>query len=378
MSDGPRQVPGSAPFTSPGNPGPGRQTRHTPAATPGPRGALPGSVPRSATRADFDAARFALNEITDRTPEPARPIADSDARQLGIPGGTNVELPGVMEATSLSRPAWLQGVSNDASDDDLIAIQSLEDAGYSTASPQSSVASTPVKAGRHSDTSREYDDGFSRHAGAALNDAMIAGRSGSSYAGSAVSDQTGIDEFLAGIDDTDDSWLDAYYDSERRRPLSRHVSDGLLQIPDESLADLQRTAAAIDRAGEIAAAAEEQAGDVPAAEATKDLTEARAAIALQLKQDKGLRKLIESKTVKLDDILDDDGNPDLQKLNRLRDMIRDETSRASDSYVKAATVQRSAPQPIEGYNPTVPGYRSVNGTKYFVWQPARYADSVPT
>ena len=378
MSDGPRQVPGSAPFTSPGNPGPGRQTRRTPTATPGPRGALPGSVPRSATRADFDAARFALNEITDRTPEPARPIADSDARQLGIPGGTNVELPGVMEATSLSRPAWLQGVSNDASNDDLIAIQALEDAGYSTASPQSSVASTPVKAGRHSDTSREYDDGFSRHAGAALNDAMIAGRSGSSYAGSAVSDQTGIDEFLAGIDDTDDSWLDAYYDSERRRPPSRHVSDGLLQIPDESLADLQRTAAAIDRAGEIAAAAEEQAGDVPAAEATKDLTEARAAIALQLKQDKGLRKLIESKTVKLDDILDDDGNPDLQKLNRLRDMIRDETSRASDSYVKAATVQRSAPQPIEGYNPTVPGYRSVNGTKYFVWQPARYADSVPT
>ena len=97
-----------------------------------------------------------------------------------------------------------------------------------------------------------------------------------------------------------------------------------------------------------------------------------------MKQDKGLRKLIESKTVKLDDILDDDGNPDLQKLNRLRDMIRDETSRASDSYVKAATVQRSAPQPIEGYNPTVPGYRSVNGTKYFVWQPARYADSVPS
>ena len=62
---------------------------------------------------------------------------------------------------------------------------------------------------------------------------------------------------------------------------------------------------------------------MPAAEATKDLTEARAAIALQLKQDKGLRKLIESKTVKLDDILDDDGNPDLQKLNRLRDMIRE-------------------------------------------------------
>ena len=284
----------------------------------------------------------------------------------------------------LSKSAWAQGVANDASDDELIALQSLEEAGYSTASALSSVASTPAKAGRHGDTSREYDDGFSRHAGAALNDAVIAGRfddddTSSVLTGFTLTDHSDLfADFLDGIDDTDDSWLGAYYDSERRRPPSRHVSDGLLQIPDESLADLQRTAAAIDRAGEIAAAAEEQGRGVPAAEATKDLTEARAAIALQLKQDKGLRKLIESKTVKLDDILDDDGNPDLQKLNRLRDMIRDETSRASDSYVKAATVQRSAPQPIEGYNPTVPGYRSVNGTKYFVWQPARYADSVPT
>ena len=305
MSDGPRQVPGSAPFTSPGNPGPGRHTRRTPAATPGPRGALPGSVPRGATRTDFDAARFALNEITDRTPEPARPIADSDARQLGIPEGTDVEPPGIL--VDLSKSAWAQGVANDASREELLAIQLLEDAGYSTASSLSSVASTPAKAGRHGDTSREYDDGFSRHAGAALNDATIAGRSGSSYAGSAVSDQTGIDEFLAGIDDTDDSWLDAYYDTERRQ-----LGDGTLKIPDESLADLQRTAQTIDRAGQIAAAAEEQAGDVPAAEATKDLTEARAAIALQLKQDKGLQKLIESKTVKLDDILDDDGQPDLR------------------------------------------------------------------
>ena len=41
-----------------------------------------------------------------------------------------------------------------------------------------------------------------------------------------------------------------------------------------------------------------------------------------MKQDKGLQKLIESKAIKLDDILDDDGDPDLQKLNRLRDMIR--------------------------------------------------------
>jgi hypothetical protein len=376
MSDGPpRQVPGSAPFTSPGNPGPGRQTRRTPTATPGPRGALPGSVPRGATRTDLDAARLALNEITDRVPEPARPIADSDARQLGIPEGTDVEPPGAL--VDLSRSAWVQGVVNDASDDELLAIGALDDAGYSfnsTASSLSSVASTPAKAGRHGDTSREYDDGFSRHAGAALNDAVIAGRFDDDDTSSTLTDQSDLfADFLGGIDDTDDTWLDAYYDSERRQ-----LAGGKPHIPDESLADLQRTAQTIDRAVQIDAAAREQAGDVPAAESTKDLTEARAAIALQLKQDKGLRKLIESKTVKLDDILDDNGQPDLQKLNRLRDMIRDETSRASESYVKAATVQRSAPQPIEGYNPTVPGYRRVNGTKYFVWQPARYADSVPS
>ena len=164
MSDGPRQVPGSAPFTSPGNPGPGRQTRRTPTATPGPRGALPGSVPRGATRTDFDAARFALNEITDRTPEPARPIADSDARQLGIPEGTDVEPLGVLESTS----AWVQGVIDDASREELLAIQLLEDAGYSTASSlPPSAASTPIKAGRHGDTSREYDSGLSRYARAA-------------------------------------------------------------------------------------------------------------------------------------------------------------------------------------------------------------------
>ena len=200
------------------------------------------------------------------------------------------------------------------------------------------------------------------------------GTTGLGVPGSTLTDQSDLfADFLDGIDDTDDSWLDAYYDAERRQ-----LGDGTLKIPDESLADLQRTAQTIDRAGQIAAAAREQTDDVPAADAQKDLTEARAAIALQLKQDKGLQKLIESKTVKLDDILDDDGQPDQQKLNRLRDMIRDETSRASESYVKAATVQRATPQPIQGYNPTVPGYRSVNGTKYFVWQPARYADSVPS
>jgi len=158
-------TPGSAPFTSPGNPT-RPKTRLTPTATPGPRGALPGSVPRGATRADADAARQALNEITGRTPEPSRPITESDARQLGL----NVSPPSALIDLI---PAWVQGYINEASDDELLAIGALEDAGYSTASSlPSSVASTPVRGGRHGDTSREYDGGLSRHAGAAVNDAV--------------------------------------------------------------------------------------------------------------------------------------------------------------------------------------------------------------
>jgi hypothetical protein len=158
--------------------------------------------------------------------------------ESGIPEGTNVEPPGVLESTSLSRPTWVQGVVNDASDEELLAIGALEDAGYSTASSLSSVASTPAKAGRHGDTSREYDDGLSRHAGAALNDAVIAGRFDDDDTSSTLTDQSDLfADFLDGIDDTDDSWLDAYYDSERRQ-----LASGKPYIPDESLADLQRTA----------------------------------------------------------------------------------------------------------------------------------------
>ena len=74
-------------------------------------------------------------------------------------------------------------------------------------------------------------------------------------------------------------------------------------MPDESLADLQQTADTIDNLDEFATSTLQQIEEKPAAEAAKDLTEARAAISLQLKQDKGLRKLIESKAISLNDIL---------------------------------------------------------------------------
>ena len=187
-------APGSVPFTSPSPPGPGRKSRHTPTATPRPAADVPqprSDVPRS-TPVPLDVFEQTRTSL-------AESIRPSDARQLGI----DVSPPSAL--VDLSRPAWVRSVVDAAlvdNRDELLAIQNLEDAGYSTASSlPSSVASTPAKAGRHGDTSREYDDGFSRHAGAALNDAVIAGRSGSSDASSAVSDQTGIDEFLAGIDD---------------------------------------------------------------------------------------------------------------------------------------------------------------------------------
>ncbi len=59
-------------------------------------------------------------------------ITDSDARQLGIPEGTDgVDLIDLMD---LSRPAWVQrGVDSALVDneDELIAIGALEDTGYS-------------------------------------------------------------------------------------------------------------------------------------------------------------------------------------------------------------------------------------------------------
>ena len=350
-------APGSAPFTSPA--APGRRTARTPTATPRPGDAVPqprADVPQPAVPPweVFVTARSSLSEA----------IRAPDARQLGI----NVSPPSSL--INLQTPGTPSSIGSDS---EFLAIGAL--GGFSTASSfASSVPSTPARAGRHQDTTREYDGGMSRHPGAATNDAVIAGRSDTSDTSSVLTDESSLfAEFLNGIDDTDDSWLDAYYDGERRR-----LADGTLRIPDESLADLQRTAQTIDSLDQLSSSTLQQVKGKPVAVAATDMTDARVAIALSLKQDKGIQKLIESKSISLDDILDDDGQPDLQKLNRLRDTIRDETSRASESYVKAATLNRSAPQPIVGYNPTVPGYRRVDGTNFTVWQPARYADSVPS
>jgi hypothetical protein len=350
-------APGSAPFTSPA--APGRRTASTPTATPRPGDAVPqprADVPQPAATPweVFVTARSSLSEA----------IRAPDARQLGI----NVSPPSSL--INLQTPGTPSSIGSDS---EFLAIGAL--GGFSTASSfASSVPSTPARAGRHQDTTREYDGGMSRHPGAATNDAVIAGRSDASDTSSVLTDESSLfADFLNGIDDTDDSWLDAYYDGERRR-----LADGTLRIPDESLADLQRTAQTIDSLDQLSSSTLQQVKGKPAAVAATDMTDARVAIALSLKQDKGIQKLIESKSISLDDILDDDGQPDLQKLNRLRDTIRDETSRASESYVKAATLNRSAPQPIVGYNPTVPGYRRVDGTNFTVWQPARYADSVPS
>jgi hypothetical protein len=145
-----------------------------------------------------------------------------------------------------------------------------------------------------------------------------------------------------------------------RDAAARGDLDSLLDVDQESLADVAGVAANIGRVL-----------------ATQDPTEMRAKLALMVRQDRGLQKLIENKTIALDDLITD-GAPNLQKLDRLRDLLRDEVSRASESYAKAATVKRAAPQPITGYNPTIPGYRKVQGTKFIIWQPARYADSVPS
>ena len=120
---GRRESAAFTPLETPPPPPTEGQPRPSPTVTPGPRGSLPASVPVGATRSQFDAARGALNDITGRTPEKSRylsrPIAESDARQLGIPEGTDVAPPGVL--MDLSRPAWVQRAVDDASDDDVRA-----------------------------------------------------------------------------------------------------------------------------------------------------------------------------------------------------------------------------------------------------------------
>ena len=366
-------APGSAPFTSPA--APGRRTARTPTATPRPGDAVPqprADVPQPAVPPweVFVTARSSLSEA----------IRAPDARQLGI----NVSPPSSL--INLQTPGTPSSIGSDS---EFLAIGALS--GFSTASSfASSVPSTPARAGRHQDTTREYDGGMSRHPGAATNDAVVANPH-DSWANVTVfpgdespiprrddpapltaDEEAELLELEAWAADTGiqsaaargdlDSLLQRgeVDDQSLRDAAARGDLDSLLDVDQESLADVAGVAANIGRVL-----------------ATQDPTEMRAKLALMVRQDRGLQKLIENKTIALDDLITD-GAPNLQKLDRLRDLLRDEVSRASESYAKAATVKRAAPQPITGYNPTIPGYRKVQGTKFIIWQPARYADSVPS
>ena len=199
-------APGSAPFTSPA--APGRRTARTPTATPRPGDAVPqprADVPQPAVPPweVFVTARSSLSEA----------IRAPDARQLGI----NVSPPSSL--INLQTPGTPSSIGSDS---EFLAIGAL--GGFSTASSfASSVPSTPARAGRHQDTTREYDGGMSRHPGAATNDAVIAGRSDTSDTSSVLvlTDESSLfADFLNGIDDTDDSWLGAC----ARRPGRRRCA----------------------------------------------------------------------------------------------------------------------------------------------------------
>ena len=119
-------APGSAPFTSPSAPGPDRKSRRTPTATPRPAADVP--QPRSDVPRPTPVPLDVFEQTRTSLAETIRP---SDARQLGI----SVSPPSLVK--DLSRPAWVQSVVDAAlvdNRDELLAIQNLEDAGYSTAS----------------------------------------------------------------------------------------------------------------------------------------------------------------------------------------------------------------------------------------------------
>jgi hypothetical protein len=342
-----------------------------------------------------------------------------------------------------SLPSTIGTVSDDDSLSDLTGVP------YGLTLGIRSGQRTPAKAGRHGDTSREYDGGFSRHTGAAVNDAVVANPD--SWANVTVfpelspipqrgdpepptaEEEAELAELEAWAVDTGvqtaaargdlDSFLELgeVDDQSIRDAATRGDLDSLLapgDVDDQSVRDaaargdldsLLQPGAADDIAppprgwfdrlldasradygrllneSEIAPEVSDEsladlvgvASNISRVLATQDPTEMRAKLSLMVRQDKGLQKLLESKALSLDDLITN-GAPDLRKLDRLRDLLRDEVSRASESYVKAATVKRAAPQPITGYNPTIPGYRKVKGTEFIIWEPARYADSVPS
>ena len=143
-------TPGSAPFTSPGNPGPDRQSRRTPTATPGPRGALqgttlPASVPARATRADFNSSdRWSI--LTTKGSPPTRitrPITSARSSPQYRPGSGLQPLPPLPDSSgnvqsSRSHPPTAPGHASGCASGAQLTPQS----GISE-TPQSGISETP-------------------------------------------------------------------------------------------------------------------------------------------------------------------------------------------------------------------------------------------
>jgi len=105
----------------------------------------------------------------------------------------------------------------------------------------------------------------------------------------------------------------------------------------------------------------------------------RLALARRLMADPAIAKLVVAGVIKLGDLVDKDGAINYRAMQKVRGSLVQMEEDAAESYRQAVSAKgfdRSGEQAavIRGLNSTIPGNRSIGGTKYVIWQGATYSD----
>ena len=107
--------------------------------------------------------------------------------------------------------------------------------------------------------------------------------------------------------------------------------------------------------------------------------EQRLALAKQVMAQPAIAKLVKAGVIRFSDLVDGNGAVDYQALQGVRGSLVQMQQDAADSYKQAVAAKgfdRSGEQAavIRGMNTTIPGNRSIGGSKYVIWQGATYAN----
>jgi hypothetical protein len=92
-----------------------------------------------------------------------------------------------------------------------------------------------------------------------------------------------------------------------------------------------------------------------------------------------IARLIKAGVIRFSDLVDGNGAVDYQALQRVRGSLVMMQEDAADSYKQAVAARgfdRSGERAavIRGINTTIPGNRSIGGSKYVIYQGATYAN----